>query len=136
MNSFVVSNCVYDGTSGDSNPICQVSGTVNSRNVYALTFFRYFDGRIHWRSNAGRIDCGDVQLLRGCVLLPDYASMAEPNPVPRVPGLQRGGYASRGSLSGCADHGYAGFDWIMDGVTANGRFTIVTGDGSGNLTTT
>jgi hypothetical protein len=41
MNSFVVSNCVYDGTSGDPNPICQVIGTVNSRNVYALTFFRF-----------------------------------------------------------------------------------------------
>ena len=41
MNSFVVSNCTYDGTSGDPNPLCLVTGAVNGRSVYATAFFRY-----------------------------------------------------------------------------------------------
>ena len=41
MNSFVVLNCTFDGTSGDPNPICQVVGTVNKKNVYALVFYRF-----------------------------------------------------------------------------------------------
>lgn len=41
MNSFTVSNCTYDGTSGSTNPLCLVTGTVNGKNVYAQTFFRY-----------------------------------------------------------------------------------------------
>ena len=41
MNSFVVSNCVYDGTSGDPNPLCLVTGTVNGKNIFAQAFFRY-----------------------------------------------------------------------------------------------
>ena len=41
MNSFVVSNCTYDGTSGDSNPLCLVTGSVNGKNIFAQTFFRY-----------------------------------------------------------------------------------------------
>lgn len=45
MNSFVISNCTYDGTSGDPNPLCLVTGTVNGKNLYALTFFRYL--RLH-----------------------------------------------------------------------------------------
>lgn len=61
--------------------------------------------------------------------------MAQLNSLPRVPGLQRGCRAFRGSLSGRADRGYAGVDWTVVGVTANGQFTIFTGDGSGNLTT-
>ncbi len=41
-NSFAVTNCFYDGTSGDPNPICYVQGTVNGKNVwYAPAFFRY-----------------------------------------------------------------------------------------------
>jgi hypothetical protein len=40
MNSFVVSNCAYDGTSGDLNPLCLVTGTVNGKNIFAQTFFR------------------------------------------------------------------------------------------------
>lgn len=41
-NSFVVTNCFYDGTSGDPNPLCYVSGTVNDLNVpLAPAFFRY-----------------------------------------------------------------------------------------------
>ena len=34
MNSFVVLNCVYDGTSGDPNPLCQVSGTVITTEMF------------------------------------------------------------------------------------------------------
>jgi hypothetical protein len=41
MNSFVISNCSYDGTSGDPNPLCLVTGAVNGRSVYATAFFRY-----------------------------------------------------------------------------------------------
>ena len=41
MNSFVVLNCTFDGTSGDPNPICQVIGTVNKKTVYALVFYRF-----------------------------------------------------------------------------------------------
>jgi hypothetical protein len=41
MNSFVVPNCTYDGTSGDPNPLCYVIGTVNGMNVDPPTFFRY-----------------------------------------------------------------------------------------------
>jgi hypothetical protein len=41
MNSFVISNCTYDGTSGDPNPICIVTGTVNSWKVYPQTFYRF-----------------------------------------------------------------------------------------------
>jgi hypothetical protein len=58
------------------------------------------------------------------------------NPLPEFPGLQRGCRAFRGSLPGCADCGNPGADWTVVGVTANGQFTIFTGDGSGNLTTT
>ena len=41
MNSFVVSNCLYDGTSGSANPLCLVTGTVNGRNIFAQIYFRY-----------------------------------------------------------------------------------------------
>jgi hypothetical protein len=41
MNSFAVSNCTYDGTSGDPNPLCILTGTVNGMNVYPQPFFRY-----------------------------------------------------------------------------------------------
>jgi hypothetical protein len=42
MSSFSVSNCFYDGTSGDPNPLCYVTGSVNGLNVpLAPAFFRY-----------------------------------------------------------------------------------------------
>ncbi len=41
MNSFVVSNCTYDGTSGDPNPLCLVTGTVNGKNISAQAYFRF-----------------------------------------------------------------------------------------------
>jgi len=41
MNSFVVRNAIYDGTSGDPNPLCLVSGTVNGNLVFAQPCFRY-----------------------------------------------------------------------------------------------
>ena len=41
-NSLVVTNCFYDGTSGNPNPLCYVSGTVNGLNVpLAPAFFKY-----------------------------------------------------------------------------------------------
>lgn len=43
-NLFVVTNCVYDGTTGgngDPNPLCYISGTVNGKNVFANVFFAY-----------------------------------------------------------------------------------------------
>jgi hypothetical protein len=41
MNSFSVSNCTYDGTSGSANAHCLVTGTVNGKGTFAQTFFRY-----------------------------------------------------------------------------------------------
>lgn len=41
MISFTVSNCIYDGTSGDVNPLCTVIGTVNGKQVFASVFFAY-----------------------------------------------------------------------------------------------
>jgi hypothetical protein len=41
MNSFTVSNCTYDGTSGSANPLCLLTGTVNGKNIFAQAFFRY-----------------------------------------------------------------------------------------------
>jgi hypothetical protein len=41
-NSFVVTNCFNDGTSGNPNPLCYVTGTVNGLNVpLAPAYFRY-----------------------------------------------------------------------------------------------
>ncbi len=42
MSSFTVTNCTYDGTSGDPNPLCTITGTVNGKKVYvAAVFFAY-----------------------------------------------------------------------------------------------
>lgn len=43
-NSFSISNCVYDGTSGgpgDANPLCEIIGTVNGLRVFPRVFFAY-----------------------------------------------------------------------------------------------
>ena len=42
-NSFVITNCAYDGTSGDLNPLVGIVGTVSGKGVYPLVFFRYLD---------------------------------------------------------------------------------------------
>jgi len=41
MNNFTVTACTYDGTSGESNPICLIEGIVNNRKVFASVFYRY-----------------------------------------------------------------------------------------------
>ena len=41
MNSFTVVSAVYDGTSGDLNPLCGISGTVNGLRVFPQVFFAY-----------------------------------------------------------------------------------------------
>ncbi len=41
MNSYSVSNCTYDGSSGDPNPQCWIYGQVNGKNVFATAFFAY-----------------------------------------------------------------------------------------------
>ena len=40
-NTFSISSCVYDGTSGDVNPLCTIAGVVNGKSVYANVFFDY-----------------------------------------------------------------------------------------------
>jgi len=43
-NSYSISNCVYDGSaggSGDSNPLCWITGTVNGLRVFPSVFFAY-----------------------------------------------------------------------------------------------
>lgn len=44
MNTFSISNCVYDGSSGgsgDPNPLCGIEGTVNGLRVFPRVFFAY-----------------------------------------------------------------------------------------------
>ncbi len=41
MNSFVITNCTYDGSSGDTNPLCGITGTVNGLRVFPRVFFAY-----------------------------------------------------------------------------------------------
>jgi hypothetical protein len=41
MNSYSISNCVYDGSSGNPNPLCSTSGTVNGQRVFPAVFFAY-----------------------------------------------------------------------------------------------
>jgi hypothetical protein len=41
MNSFNVSNCTCDGTSGSANPLCLATGTVDVKGIFGQTFFRY-----------------------------------------------------------------------------------------------
>ena len=64
MNSFTVTNCVYDGTSGDPNPLCCVSGTVNGKSVFPLVFFRYL---------TAANDAGGVQAALTAALFNWYA---------------------------------------------------------------
>jgi hypothetical protein len=43
-SAFIVSQCVYDGTSGglgDSNPLCLITGQVNGLRVFPRVFFEY-----------------------------------------------------------------------------------------------
>ena len=41
MNSFIITNCIYDGSSGDPNPQCWIYGQVNGTRVFATAFFAY-----------------------------------------------------------------------------------------------
>jgi hypothetical protein len=43
-NSFVITNCTYDGTSGgpgNPNPLCTITGMVNGERVFPQIFFAY-----------------------------------------------------------------------------------------------
>src|SRR6267143_1279468 len=43
-NSFNISSCIYDGTSGgngDPDPLCGITGTVNGKAVFPRVFFAY-----------------------------------------------------------------------------------------------
>jgi hypothetical protein len=42
-NSFIITGCSYDGTSGDPNPLVGIAGTVNGFRVFPLVWFRYLD---------------------------------------------------------------------------------------------
>jgi hypothetical protein len=112
MNSFVVSNCTYDGTSGDPNPLCLVTGTVNGKNLYALTFFRYLMA-------AEAVDQMEAALT--AVMLNFYAgvyyyqaTLPWPNliPYPSFPGSNA--VATRRALSGRAGPRAASANWIME----------------------
>jgi hypothetical protein len=40
-NNFTITSCIYDGTSGDPNPLCMIYGTVNGKLVLPQVFFAY-----------------------------------------------------------------------------------------------
>jgi hypothetical protein len=77
MTTFVVSNCTYDGTSGDPNPLCYVIGTVNGWNVYPPTFFRYL---------MAASAANDMQTALTALMYNFYAgyraALPWPNPIP------------------------------------------------------
>jgi hypothetical protein len=67
MNNYTITNCVYDGTSGDPNPICTISGTVNGNRVFAPNiFFAYLAA-----ANAA----GQMQQALTAVLYNGYAAI-------------------------------------------------------------
>jgi hypothetical protein len=69
MNSFSVSSCAYDGTSGgsgDPNPLCTIQGTVNGLQVFPQVFFAYL-----MAANAA----GQMQQALTAVLFNWYASV-------------------------------------------------------------
>jgi len=77
MNSFVVFNCMYDGTSGDPNPLCYVIGTVDGMNVYPPAFFRYL---------LAASTAGQMQAALTAAMFNFYAGyravLPWPNPIP------------------------------------------------------
>ena len=77
MTTFVVSNCTYDGTSGDPIPICIVTGTVNGWKVDLQTFFRYLMAA----SAAGQMQAALTSLMYN--FYTGYrATLPWPNPIP------------------------------------------------------
>jgi hypothetical protein len=79
MNSFVVSNCSYDGTSGSANPLCTVTGTVNGRNVYAPVCFAFLMAA----STAGRMQAALTAVLFNCFCdWYGFQMLPWPNPIP------------------------------------------------------
>ena len=106
-NSFVVTNCFYDDPSGDPNPLCYVTGTVNGLNVpLAPAFFRYLMAA----------DATDQMLAALTVVMSNYYAdvyRAQLVPTrfhsaPRVLAVRRGRHALRRCLSGCAGRRDAG----------------------------
>jgi len=66
MNNYTITNCVYDGTSGDPNPICTISGTVNGNRVFAPNIFlRLSRSRECCGPDAAGLNSGVVQRVRG-----------------------------------------------------------------------
>jgi hypothetical protein len=59
MNNFSVVYADYDGTSGDSNPLCCIHGTVNGLDVFPLVFFRYLDAA----NSAGQMQAALTAIL-------------------------------------------------------------------------
>src|SRR5882724_8484302 len=80
------------------------------------TVLPLLDGCFCGGADASGVDGPLVQHLCVRVRLPE-STMAELDPVSEFPGFQCGGNALRGSLSGCADRGEGGTDWIVVGVT-------------------
>jgi hypothetical protein len=66
MNSFTVTNCAYDGTSGDQNPLCCISGTVDGQPVFPLVSFAYL---------AAANDAGRMQQALSAILFNWYAGV-------------------------------------------------------------
>jgi hypothetical protein len=87
MNSFTVTDCGYDGTSGDLNPLCCISGTVNGQPVFPLVFFAYL---------AAANDAGKIRAALTSVLYNWYAGVYRnrlslwptPLPLPIFPASQ------------------------------------------------
>jgi hypothetical protein len=84
-NTFTISNVSYDGTSGSSNPLCTVAGTVNGKNVYTGAYFQYLQSAI---------SAGQTQQALTAILFNSYANthgfQLTPNPnsvsLPTFPG--------------------------------------------------
>jgi hypothetical protein len=81
-NSYSISSCVYDGTSGgngDPNPLCGITGTVNGSRVFPLVFFAYL-----MAANAA----GQMQPALTAVMFNWYAAVygaqLQPNPWPSL----------------------------------------------------
>ena len=77
MNSFVITNCTYDGSSGDLNPLCCITGTVNGLSIFPQVFFAYL-----MAANAA----GQMQQALTAVMFNYYvgyqATLPWPNPIP------------------------------------------------------
>lgn len=79
-NTFSISSCVYDGTSGDPNPLCAIVGTVNGKSIYvASVFFAYLAAA----NAANGMQAALTSLLwNQYVGLYGYQFMPWPSPIP------------------------------------------------------